>query len=365
MGGWHQVDTPAAGPRGSDLFSVSCLDAKTCWALGDKFIAHHEVAEMTWKFSHGEWRERGLPDVWKRTHKGEVGVDDLSCTTKRCFAVGIGRGGHAAAWSWSPGGSWQQMSVHVSASAQLTSVSCAGKNSCVALGHLDGPHGLPHPVAVQFRGHGGWRQLARPAKATAHTHWMDVSCATADACYALGTMLDPHDGVGTVDMIWRRSAAHWHRIGGIPKPTDRESLDLTGLSCPATGHCVTVGTASSDNGGGTHLHRAYAARLAHGAWQEIDTHNDQQDPESVVCQTKTLCRIIGDPGHTATVAGARWTSETLADPIAIVRGADCPTKHRCRAVGYTYDYSTRPQASRAQRPEPQPPIPTAYTRSDD
>ena len=178
-GGWHQVDTPAAGPRGSDLYGVSCLDAKTCWALGDKFIAHHEVAEMTWKFSHGEWRERGLPDVWKRPHKGEVGVDDLSCTAKRCFAVGVGRRGRAAAWSWSPG---RFLAADVGprvgrgrpADERLV---CRKELLCRAGAPRRPARPAPAPSQSSSAGTGGGAKLARPAKATAHTHWMDVGCA--------------------------------------------------------------------------------------------------------------------------------------------------------------------------------------------
>ncbi len=120
-------------------------------------------------------------------------------------------------------------------------------------------------------------------------------------------------------------------------------VDMGGLSCPTTTHCVAVGSYLDSKGNeqgllltrsGTTWTAAKAPLLACAA------SNPSVSLDSVSCPTASQCTVGGGYENTAAQpvgllllwSGKTWKAAPTPSGAYMVRGISCPTTTRCVAV---------------------------------
>jgi photosystem II stability/assembly factor-like uncharacterized protein len=117
------------------------------------------------------------------------------------------------------GKSWQSRYVLIDSNTQLSAVSCASTQDCVAAGNS--------PSQAIIRTHNGgqtWTK-ADPGVPIAQRYFLAVECGSVQVCSAGGSA----GPVTTTD-----GGATWSAVGGT------SIAKITGISCPSTTACVGV-----------------------------------------------------------------------------------------------------------------------------
>jgi len=131
---WSVVESPNIGNEDNELYSVSCVTASSCVAVG---IAAGETLVLSW--NGAAWTPVTSPSP------GEDGVylNSVSCVTaSSCVAVGFIVADLTFVMSWD-GNTWTTVpSPNVdpeNPADHLSSVSCVNSSWCVAVGETSGP----------------------------------------------------------------------------------------------------------------------------------------------------------------------------------------------------------------------------------
>lgn len=190
------IDSPPqpSGASTSRLNAVSCNSATVCVAVG--YVTELETGlgntlAETWNGSG--WKIQSTPNA-AETQDGVTTVNDqlnaVSCVSSRaCTAVGtnsdqtLTEGFENSAWtiesSPNPGGV---------DSSVFTGVACYSSEACTAIGYSQrsGNDGEVNGVLAEERSAGNWAIVAAPSPSGGKLN--QVSCATAEACTAVGNL---------------------------------------------------------------------------------------------------------------------------------------------------------------------------------
>jgi hypothetical protein len=262
--------TSEDGAADSELYSVSCVSASFCQAVGTgpagadaalwngsswttqaivggADVDPQEVSCATADFCMlvngfggvATWNGSSWSAGTSVTGFSYVGsVSCLSATF--CEIVGEGPAGeNAAAWN---GTSWVAQTTPGPVSNSLNSVSCTAPTSCEAAGQTPGSNGNPTPLAEAWDG-SAWTIQSAPAPANSQSSLLAaVSCTSATSCTAVGqdqsTAVANFGTAQTLAEVWDGTA--W-TIATTPDPSSTEQNLLTGVSCGASNACTAVG----------------------------------------------------------------------------------------------------------------------------
>ena len=247
-----------AGSTGGQLDNVSCRTATSCVAVGSYYTAAGSAAlAETW---NGRSWTLARPPEPKGSVTGEL--IKVSCpSTAYCVAVGS-YGSNTAelpvADVWN-GKSWARTPVQPPTSAKhdadLTGVSCASAESCVAVGVGGAGGGSGLASFAEFWNGKSWSAgtISWP-KGVSHPYLVAVSCGSASRCVAVGSVdADFNDGGHT----GRAAATSWNgktwTAGTVAAPGKGKASLFNEVSCPAAAACVAVGQLgpyNSDEGSG-------------------------------------------------------------------------------------------------------------------
>jgi hypothetical protein len=211
----------------------------------------------------------------------------------------------------------------------LAGVDCLASGTCAAVGwYYYGAAGPGRTLAVRWNGR-AW--LAEPAPGRGREDLLEgVSCATASACLAVGSLADAATGTG------------W---SAIPAPPGGA---MSSVSCPAPGSCQAVGLLPPGD-------RPVAARWNGRAWQaeRVPPPRPAQQTlnlAAVSCPAASFCLAVGDDSHGAKAMpsasyrdrtlverwnGTRWRILRAPSPTHASRltGVSCTSPTACVAVG--------------------------------
>ena len=140
-GGYETVPSPLPGESRSNLYSVSCVSAKNCFAVGDQHEGFNGPSPLVEHWDGTSWTIQTIPNG--DNLGGLTGVSCLSA--KFCMAVGTYAAGRTqtgvyATWN---GSSWSALNFVSIAQVPgqndvgtnlLTSVSCVSRTDCWAVG---------------------------------------------------------------------------------------------------------------------------------------------------------------------------------------------------------------------------------------
>ena len=350
------VVPPLYGP--TRLSGVSCSAADACTAVGGG------LAE---RWDGTAWSLQSIPEPGPL-----VGLNGVSCpSASSCVAVGGSEaGGLIARWD---GTSWSIEPGDVSAgSLELTAVSCTSVSGCMAVGfttpqssgvaeHWDGtswtsvplPAGIEQPTSVSCASptacvaEGSGTSAVSVLAAWDGTTWSQtgqsdggldsVSCAVADACWAVG-----RNGNQTLAEHWDGTA--W-QTEATAEPVGGAYAFMFDISCSSVTACTAVG--HYDTASWTQA--TLAERWDGTAWsvQPTPAPPDVSNAlwsylRSVSCPTSSQCVAVGLQGAWVEVwDGSSWSLEAVPSPPGATPdefGLDaisCPAANDCIAIGGT------------------------------
>lgn len=238
---------PPAGPR-VFVNALSCPAVNDCLAAGYyaqvKGYMTYPLAEW---WNGRKWTTARLPHPAKSIF---VYLNGVSCASARsCAAVGeadlsTGTGG-AFAETWN-GTTWSDSMPPIpkggSFTNALSSVSCASKASCVAVGGYFA--GSATRQLAEFWNGRTWKAAQIPGSPTGQLGL--ISCAPKTArCVAVGD-----DAATTYSSVWNGTG--W-KNATIPAPKADPSISVYSLSCPSASACVAVGIAARSDTSSTWL----------------------------------------------------------------------------------------------------------------
>jgi hypothetical protein len=288
------VPSPTAGPNvfGNE---VSCASPKSCLLVGDHWTGtngHPSNLAEAWNGS--AWRIVADTGPARSAYSFPDGV---ACpTTKFCLAVGSAgsvAGYQNAAYTWTNGTTWRQISVPKPAGArwsELGTVACTSSSTCMAVGNYENRSRRNVSFAARWR-KGRWQLLTTPAIRGQHLVNFDgISCSTSTVCMAVGNTED-----NTRQRYYHAFAELWS--GGKWRLTTLgpDGSFFYGASCPSRTHCFAAGFDFPSH-----------ASFAHGlieAWNG-DAWKTQRAPETsapgsgdvltdVSCATSLDCEAVG------------------------------------------------------------------------
>jgi hypothetical protein len=286
-------------------------------------------------------------------------LSGVSCSSPSdCMAVGYDAGSISGssgplAEHWD-GASWSIGSVPEPPGGRgvnLSRVSCTSATFCIAVGDWDEPIGsVAYPRALVERWDGSSWSIQMPPSppGVLESGLSAVSCASATACTAIGSI---NDSAGQ-----HLLAEHWDGSGwssqSIPEPPDIPAGDaLSGISCPSQNLCIVVGHYTPDNSGGQ---RQLVEHWDGSTWS-IDSPPDpggiQSSLSGVSCASATACTAVGSynvPSNTPAGQqqplvenwdGNSWSiapSPALPGFVSGLSLVSCASPTACVALGFAF-----------------------------
>jgi len=239
---WTPTRLPGIGGKFSALQGITCVSAASCVAVGYYAVNGPSAMALADIWRGGKWTQT-RPPTPSTTLSLLFGVSCASVTF--CVAVGEYFTSTASAGfidSWN-GKNWSRMAAawpHGATGGYLTGVSCRPSKTCVAVGFANVGKGLV-TVTEAWSGK-GWALSSVPwPRGTANPELTGVSCAAANRCVAVAAInqnLAANSNQGTA------GAATWNGKAWTvttPTPAKGKASLFNGVTCLSTTSCVAVG----------------------------------------------------------------------------------------------------------------------------
>ncbi len=269
-------------------------------------------------------------------------LEGVSCVSgSRCTAVGyfgsaddpqpLVERSNGSRWSWTQAAKPAGVSA-----AALRGVSCASRNSCIAVGYLNSASNQ-RPLVERWN---GTRWSIQPNPASRAKGTLDgVSCLSSRVfCIAVGYRFASGRQRALVE---RWNGTRW----SIQPNPGFWGDSLLGVSCVSSVSCWAVGT--SPPGGIFGPPRPFAERWDGSQWSdEAIAAPGYGALAAVSCSSSTRCTMVGTDfdGQPSPLAerwdGVRWVIQATAEPsgrLPRLLGVSCTSATECTAVG---DYET-------------------------
>ncbi len=219
---WSTMPTALAPQYFLEAFSVSCVSATFCVAVGQQaptLTPNDDLAYLEWNGT--VWSS--MPNGYQDGDGGNQYLYGVSCTsTTFCVAVGGDEPNSLDYWLEWNGIAWSPMTPPSGGAVLPVGVSCVSQSFCMARTSRGG--------AVEWNGT-TWSTSTGAAGLT------DLSCVSASLCVAAGPYNNSAGSPpSTGTMTWNGTA--WIPTS-MTGPGD--SGELRGISCSLTPSCVAVG----------------------------------------------------------------------------------------------------------------------------
>jgi hypothetical protein len=322
------------------LGGIWCGSQKSCIAVGEGVAGGHVVPlAETWNGS-----------TWKKVALSvPVGfLSTLSCASKsHCVAVGQYLNDRALAYTWT-GTVWKPSEPPgpVGPSTYLISVSCHSAASCVAVGSEQGQRSSVAYSDILS----GTTWVGKPVpipKGTFLSQLGAVSCSSATFCVAVGYAVSTAGAISVLLDKWNGKA--WSAMKPAALPAGFHGHVLAGVSCLSPTSCVAVGEEGkpSDLIAVSEIWNGKAWRYVNVAWPKGVKNAHFND---VHCLSAAHCVAVGATGlnplsnyptgraAAAVWNGKAWKAESVPAPakgkFSVFYGLSCQ-KSFCAAVGQT------------------------------
>jgi hypothetical protein len=342
---WTAV-SPAGLSASNDLTDVSCTGSTFCLAVGENYSTDRAFTEA---WNGHTWASPAAQPVNPSSTYDYLNFVDCTSPTV-CTAVGDESNGHdgqtlvealkSGTWTVAstadPGGPGNDNFLHA--------VSCT-TSSCIAVGeYYDGTAWEPLGLS---QGANSWSAL--DGQGAAVSVLAGVSCvAETTFCMAAGNHTTG-DAVIDSALTEVRSGSTW-QVSGAANVPGSQYTQLTGVSCPTSTQCVTVGTYYSSK---AERNETLADLYSSGSWTVAFPANlgtESDNLTQVSCWSTADCSAVGnydDAGVEKTLAeyttngGRTWMVATDSNPggASVLSDVSC-TSTACVAVGAYQNGST-------------------------
>jgi hypothetical protein len=337
---WRVDHTPHRGTN-QMLSGVSCPGAQACIAAGSGFVSGYLPLADAWNGT--AWRAQAIPAPGGSFGSG---LRAVSCpAADACVAVGTSfveatsfsrpNRSPALAEYWN-GHRWRILAAPVSGRAQfavLTGVWCTSPRACTAVGYYQSAQ-RQLPLAETWNGT-GWTRQPMPAPAPSKGAVLtSVSCAARRSCAAVGYSFSTSDPANETALTEIRTGTRWASHPAAA-PTGILSSNLQGVWCTKPGICTAVGsyTATPETG-------ATLAETWNGTrWSLQPTPSQGYMLDAVSCTTARACTAVGLGAGPLAEAwnGTRWrvqpAPKLTGTKFDRLTGVFCTSAARCTAVG--------------------------------
>lgn len=235
-----------------------------------------------------------------------------------------------------PAWSVQRTPNHLTAQGELNADACPSPASCVAVGF--GYNRLSAEVTLAEHWNGmAWAIQASPNPAGSLGDALyGVSCSSATACTAVGATADSANVVGTLAERWNGST--W-TVQPTPSPAGALGSSLYGVSCASSDACIAVGTYENSSKLDVTLAEAWNGT----SWTVLTTlnrpHAGRGSFYGVSCTATAACTAAGFSGQSPVAErwnGTAWTLQFTPEPQGAAAGfgaVSCTSARACTAVG--------------------------------
>ncbi len=240
--GWLIQRTPnPAGAIDGAFVCVSRTSKTVCTAVRFSTNRANTTMPLVERWNGTAWAIQPTPNPAGAKGSGLGGVSCASTTV--CTAVGFSTNRanttvplverwNGASWSIqrtrNPGGAKH---------SEFVGVSCASTNACTAVGFSTNRAYAPVTLAERWNGT-SWTIQPTPNPGGAVSGLFDVSCASKTACTAVGRFTNRADTLVTLAERW--NGASW-AIQRTPNPSGKNDSGLDSVSCASTNACTAVG----------------------------------------------------------------------------------------------------------------------------
>ncbi len=314
------------------LNGVACTTSVRCVAVGETWDARGTRRTFAELRQGRDWRIVETP-----TGPGQSTFLAVGCrSSTACFAVGYTDAGLLIE-RWD-GSSWSRTDAPAPSGAQgseLTGVSCTPRR-CVAVGDYVDASGTDRPLTERWTA-GRWRPLQAPAPdGVGFSFLSGVSCTPGTGCVAVG-------GSSAGTLVERLTGAGW-QIQLSPSPKGAQFSGLFAVSCASAMRCSAVGGYLTSD----FVFVSLAAQWNGTRWRLRTTHDPRGDTGNflagVACPQASSCLAVGQTGGdgTPTVLADRWDGVSwhlqgapspLGPAETQLNGVSCPSRIVCTAVG--------------------------------
>jgi hypothetical protein len=249
-------------------------------------------------------------------------------------------GGSAQAAAWQDASS--PTPAIVASQAGLQGVSCSSAHACMAVGTLLAGSG--RTLAERWNGTAWAVSHATNPKGATNSNFYAVSCSAANACMATGQFEDAAapDGVPLAE-VWNGKT--W-TVKHVPNPRGGTNGGLYGVSCSTARACVAVGNVIIKG-----HNNAFSEAWNGKTWTLKTTPRPAGTTYSLLgavsCRSATFCIAVGNYElHNTSTArtlaeawhGKAWTIQATPNPKDGVNGdglngVACTSRLACLAVG--------------------------------
>lgn len=215
---WSVVPSPnfAANTAISKLNAVTCVDAADCFAVGEFALMNNRDYAGIEHWNGTLWKVVPSPSPGT----GNLTLASVSCVNARlCFADGdynddaFGSSGyHSLLEKWN-GSTWDLVATPKAARPDdsFTSVSCVSADLCFAVG-FDDPGLGGHLIIDRWQG-STWTNLKPPMSTPSGILSISgLSCVTSSNCYGVGSYPQDHDQTPALSLIEHWDGTSWSAV---------------------------------------------------------------------------------------------------------------------------------------------------------
>ena len=239
---WSIQSSPNVSPtETNELYSVSCLSASFCVAVGDHYNGNFlQTLVQTWDGIN--WSIQNSANTSNTETNYLFSVSCLSASS--CVAVGaIWRSGwnQPMAQVWD-GSSWTMQSIPTFSPTEdnyLEGLSCVSASMCVAVGAHSINGGTVYQTMIQLWDGSNWSIQPSPSTLTTENNYLwSVSCVSVSSCVAVGNY---YVGSNTRTLVEVWDGNTW-TIQSSPNPEPTANNRLESVACVSDWQCVAVGS---------------------------------------------------------------------------------------------------------------------------
>jgi hypothetical protein len=209
---------------------ASCVSATTCFAVGQNLYQSGPGTAMVLSYDDSSWQFANAPSP------GNSFLNGISCTsTQFCLAVG-GVKNLPLAERWN-GSRWRRLTIRTPHRGYLDSVSCIGSTWCMAVGPATSKHRLG--LAQTWNGR-RWTALRTPTmRGGSGASLSGVSCVSSSDCLAVGQHKTKGSHKATI-LAESWNGSRW-RVTPIPALPVSGGTSLGSVSCATADACAAIG----------------------------------------------------------------------------------------------------------------------------
>jgi hypothetical protein len=303
-GAWRIQPTPTPGrARSSELVDVACVSRRFCLAVGSFTERRGQVLALVERWNGARWSRVPAPDGVSAS-----GVSCTSASA--CVVAGGGpysdglaqyfSGGTAVA-RWGGFGLSRQPTPRIGPGG-LSAVSCTSLRACVAVGY--GPRRDGYGTLAERWNGMRWSVQRTPTPGGLEDWLWGISCPSTVACTAVGGFVTDSSN-DTLPVVERWNGRRWSMQPTASLPPSPGVLlsfgTLSHVSCASPNACVAVGSLNPPDNAGARTMLAERSDGARWTIQATETPAAATTSElnGVSCTSRIICVAVGSFSNSA------------------------------------------------------------------